>query len=166
MALPHSSSTLVLVDGRSGSGKTLFATELAAERGATLISIDDVYPGWDGLDAGSWHIYHNVVLPISRGEAARYQRWDWEQSQPADWVTIPQGVAVVVEGCGAIRQESAPLAAERIWLEAPEEIRLKRALARDGDAYAALWRRWAIQEERFLALHNSVELATELYYTG
>jgi len=76
MTVPHSFSPLVLVDGRSGSGKTHFATSLAHTRSATLISIDDVYPGWDGLDAGSWHIHHNVVVPLSRGKPARYQRWD------------------------------------------------------------------------------------------
>jgi len=166
MTLELSSSPMVLVDGRSGSGKTHFAMALAAESGATVISIDDVYPGWDGLDAGSWHIFHNVVLPISQGKAARYQRWDWERNQRADWVTIPHGVPVIVEGCGAIRRESAPLSADRIWLEAPEEIRLQRALARDGDEYAALWRRWAIQEDRFQSIHQAAQLATTLYYTG
>ncbi len=40
---------ITLVDGRSGSGKTTFATELAEREGAQLLSLDDVYPGWDGL---------------------------------------------------------------------------------------------------------------------
>lgn len=166
MRSPADLPRLVLVDGRSGSGKTVFATALAHERSATLISIDDVYPGWDGLDAGSWHIYQHVLLPISQGEPARYRRWNWETSSPADWVSVPGDTPLIVEGCGSIRGETAALATESLWLEAPEEIRLERALARDGEEYAALWRRWAIQEERFLALHNSVELATTVHYTG
>lgn len=159
-------TSLILVDGRSGSGKTHFATALAKQRDAVLISIDEVYPGWDGLDAGSWHIYHHVLVPISRGEPARYLRWDWQSNTPSGWVSVPSGAPVIVEGCGAIREESESLVAEKIWLEAPEEVRLARALERDGEEYAIAWRRWALQEERFMGIHASVQRADTFYYTG
>jgi uridine kinase len=157
---------ITLVDGRSGAGKTVFATALARERGATLLSIDDAYPGWDGLDAGSWFIYRHVIEAIARGKPARYRRWDWDSYTYGEYVEVPTDKDLIIEGCGAIRQESARRATESIWLEAPEEVRVARALSRDGQAYAPLWRRWALQEERFLALHHSVEIATTLYYTG
>lgn len=157
---------ITLVDGRSGAGKTVFATALAAEQNATLLSIDDAYPGWDGLDAGSWFIYRDVIEAIAEGRPARFRRWDWKSYSFGDWVDVPMDKDLIIEGCGAIRQESALLATKSVWLEAPEEVRVRRALARDGEAYAPLWRRWALQEERFLALHRSAEIATTLYYTG
>jgi len=163
---PAAKPSITLVDGRSGAGKTVFATALATERGATLISIDNAYPGWDGLDAGSWLIYRGVIEAIAEGRPAGYRRFDWETYTFAQWSEVPVDKPLIIEGCGAIRQESVLLATESIWLEAPEEVRVARALARDGESYAPLWKRWALQEERFLALHRSVEIATTLYYTG
>ena len=44
----------ILIDGRSGSGKTELARSIAAHwPEAQLVRLDDLYPGWDGLDAGS-----------------------------------------------------------------------------------------------------------------
>jgi len=154
---PH----ITLVDGRSGAGKTRYASDLAAKAQATLISIDDVYPGWDGLDAGSWHIFHTVVLPISRGEPGRYRRWDWAAHTNGPWVTVEPDMPLVIEGCGAIRAESVPLVHATVWVDAPEHLRRERAVRRDGAMYEPQWVRWALQEERFLALHRSEHLAAE-----
>ena len=150
---------LVLVDGRSGAGKTRLAESLAADRSAFLISIDDSYPGWDGLDAGSWHIFSHVILPWSRGESGSYQTWDWKRSRPVEWVQVPSDTPLVVEGCGAIRRECEGLGAEMIWLDVGEDERKKRAIARDGQSYVTQWARWAMQEERFLSLHRSRDIA-------
>ena len=160
------SHPIVLVDGRSGSGKTQFATKLASELGGSLLSLDEVYPGWDGLDAGSWHVYLNVLQALASNTPARYRVWDWQTQKPAHWVTVPAGTPLVIEGCGAIRLESVALATEAIWLEAPEAIRYERAVSREGEYYKPLWKRWALQEDRFIALHNPRGLATTENYTG
>ena len=44
---------VVLLDGRSGSGKTVLAESLAPRLDAQLVSLDELYPGWEGLEAGS-----------------------------------------------------------------------------------------------------------------
>ncbi len=153
--MPSSASAMItLVDGPSGAGKSDYGVWLAAERGAVLVSLDDVYPGWDGLDAGSWHIHRNVLLPISQGLPGRYQRWDWRLGVPADWVPVPATRPVVIEGCGVIRREGLAIAADRVWVDAAADVRKRRALERDGELYAPHWQRWALQEERFLALHD------------
>lgn len=157
---------LVLIDGRSGAGKTDYAAALALRTGATLVSLDDVYPGWDGLDAGSWHIAQSVIIPISLGQPGRYRRWDWAQSAPGEWVDVPAGRSLVIEGCGVLRAEIAGVEALRLWIEAPEDIRHERALSRDGDSYRPHWRRWALQEERFIALHGGHALADSAVTTG
>ncbi len=160
------SAMITLVDGPSGAGKSDYGVWLAAERGAVLVSLDDVYPGWDGLDAGSWHIHRNVLLPISQGLPARYQRWDWRLGGPADWVEVSPERPLVIEGCGAIRREGLSLSADRVWVDATEELRRRRALERDGEMYAPHWRRWALQEERFAALHHGSTHADLRVTTG
>jgi uridine kinase len=151
--------TITLIDGRSGAGKSHYATGLARTSGAQVVSLDEVYPGWDGLDAGSWHIYTHVVLPISQGLPARYQRWDWTTHSPGSWVTVAENTNLILEGCGAIRREMLPFASSSIYLEAPEELRHERALHRDGNSYEAHWQRWALQEQRFLDIHHSNRIA-------
>ena len=160
------SGGLVLIDGRSGAGKTDYAASLALRTGATLVSLDDVYPGWDGLDAGSWHIAQSVIIPISLGQAGCYRRWNWEQGMPGEWVDVPSGRPLVIEGCGVLRSDIAGVQALRLWIDAPEAIRHERALARDGEMYRPHWTRWALQEERFIALHGGEILADETVSTA
>ena len=44
---------IVLIDGRAGSGKSLFATRLAENyfaenrQAARIVRLDDLYPGWE-----------------------------------------------------------------------------------------------------------------------
>lgn len=159
MASEPDSAAVVLIDGRSGAGKTEYAKALVHEGGAVLVSLDEVYPGWDGLDAGSWHIAQSVIIPMSLGQPGRYRRWDWHHQAPGDWVDIPQGQRLVIEGCGVLRTEIAQVDALRLWIDAPESIRRERAMSRDGEMYLPHWQRWALQEERFAALHGGQKLA-------
>lgn len=165
--MPSSASAeITLIDGRSGAGKTVFAAERARAEGSHLVSLDDVYPGWDGLDAGSWQIHHHLLVPRSQGLQGRYRPWSWADARPGDWVSIPADRPLIVEGCGVLRRESLELADTRVWLEQDDHIRRERALGRDGDMYAPHWTRWALQEERFLALHGSKDIATEIQTLG
>lgn len=165
--MPSSPKPIIaLIDGRSGAGKTHYAASLASARGAQVVSLDEVYPGWDGLDAGSWHIYTQVLLPISQGLPARYQRWDWATHSPGEWVTIAHDTELIVEGCGAIRRESLPLASVSVYLDAPEQVRHERAVQRDGERFEAQWQRWALQEQRFLMIHHSDRIADTVEKIG
>ena len=38
---------ILLIDGRSGSGKSELATAIAAATGSQVVRLDDLYPGWD-----------------------------------------------------------------------------------------------------------------------
>lgn len=153
-------SQVVLVDGRSGAGKTEYARVLGEQRGALVVSIDEVYPGWDGLDAGSAHIYRHLLAPLRHGKPGRYQRWNWREAAPGEWVEVDARTTLVVEGCGAIRHDAAEFASESLWLECPDDQRHQRAMARDGELYRPQWERWARQEERFLQIHRSPQRAS------
>jgi hypothetical protein len=156
---------LILVDGRSGAGKSVWAKEQSATLGVPLISLDDYYPGWDGLDAGQRHVVENGIEPWSRGEAGLLRRWDWRTMTPGDTLVIDPEDSLIVEGCGALSLLSAHHATVSYWIEAPEAVRRKRALDRDGDMFAAHWVRWALQEDRFYFLHRSPQLASHTLVT-
>ena len=134
---------VVLVDGGSGSGKTTLATALAQRLGAVLVRLDDLYPGWDGLDSGSAAVARDVL------GRHHYRRWDWAADAPADQVSIDPSVPLVVEGSGSLSRENRALATFAIWIDLEEHLRKERALARDGDAYVPYWDRWAAQERDF-----------------
>ena len=141
---------MTLIDGRSGSGKTELAILLAARLGAQLVRLDDIYPGWHGLDAGS------AAVPgiLSAG---RWQRWDWATGEPAEWHSLGPG-PVIVEGVGALSRASKPLADQALWVELDAATRKRRALARD-DYFAEHWDEWAAQEERLIAREDPRALA-------
>lgn len=150
---------LLVVDGRSGAGKTQWARHKQEESGFFLLSLDDIYPGWDGLDAGHRHAFHHAIVPWSRGKVARLRRWDWNSMSPAGVIEIDPEVSLIVEGCGALSSLTSPFASERYWVEADPEVRRERALGRDGEMFAPHWVRWSLQEDRFYDIHHSHTLA-------
>src|SRR5664279_4070648 len=77
---------VVAVDGPSGAGKTDFAATLAERLpSAHVLHMDDLYPGWDGLEEAVAGLHDQVLAPLARGERAAYRRWDWEHDRYAEW---------------------------------------------------------------------------------
>jgi gluconate kinase len=145
---------VVLIDGRSGTGKTTLGAQVAEQLGAQLVHLDDLYPGWDGLRAAADAVVTDVL-----GAPSGYRRWDWVGDAPADWASVDPDLPIVVEGCGALSRASAPLASLRVWLEADDTVRWDRAIGRDGEVFAREWDRWAAQEQAFIATEDPAGLA-------
>ena len=163
---------IVLIDGRAGSGKSLFATKLAENyfsenrQAARIVRLDDLYPGWEGLAAGSVYARERILEPISAGKEANWQIWDWEQGCRGatgeagnGFREFSGGTALIVEGCGALSKASAPMAALRLWIEADSTTRRLRFSERDQGKFDEYWGVWAAQEEEFYAAERSRELA-------
>src|SRR5688500_19532151 len=72
-------------------------------------------------------------LPMSEGRAGAFAPYDWAAGRfsPA-LVEVPPAPVLVVEGCGSSPRALDRWAVLRIWVEAPAELRVPRALARDG----------------------------------
>ena len=139
---------VVAIDGRSGAGKTSLGREVAAAWAATLVSMDSIYRGWDGLADAVPLLVEHVLRPLSRGEAAEVPTWNWSLDRSGPVIPLGSPARLVVEGCGASVGEAGRYAGTRVWLELDAAERKERALARDGEVFARQWDRWAAQEER------------------
>jgi cytidylate kinase len=156
---------LIVVDGRSGSGKTQWASNLASARGFEVLSLDEVYPGWDGLDAGQALVSRHLLPQWFECGEVDVPQWDWVHATYRRVRRLVSLHGLIIEGCGSLTEVTATQASESVWLEASDDERFERAMARDGESYRPHWRRWALQEERFLALHHSPERAGQVIET-
>jgi len=156
---------IVLIDGRSASGKTTFAEQLQSllfKEGETLprvVHMDDLYEGWTGLQAGHDCLLRNVLTPVVARKRASWQEFDWYKGERDRWREFEGGTPLIVEGCGSLSQATAPLAHIRVWLNADERVRHDRWIMRSGHDHDEFWPVWAAQELEFYARERSAELA-------
>lgn len=137
---------LVCVDGPAGSGKTtLAAALLALEPRATVVHLDELLDGWDGLPGVAERL-DPLLLPLARDEPGRYERYDWHAGRFAGWVPVEPTPLLVVEGVGSGARRHAALCTVLVWVEVDDELRLRRGLDRDGEAMRPHWERWMVQE--------------------
>jgi uridine kinase len=152
-ALPRCGATkVVAIDGPSGTGKTSFAAALAKRiPSGCVLHMDDMYAGWDGLEQAVTDLYDQILAPLARGERAAYRGWDWEHERYDGWHSLPATNLLLVEGAGSGAGRNAELESVLLWLEADRDVRFRRGIERDGEAYLPHWRRWAAHEEALFA---------------
>ena len=152
VGLAAADATTVLIDGRSGAGKSTLADHLQQRWSASsVVRLDDIYPGWDGLAWAVEHVGTQLLAPRAKGHPGRWRQWDWATDAPGPWHTVQPGTRLIVEGVGALSAAHRALADLGIWVTAADEVRRRRALHRDGDTYRPHWDRWAAQEEQFIS---------------
>jgi uridine kinase len=149
---------LVCVDGPSGAGKTAFADELAAALAAStgervqIVHTDDLLDGWDDQFTFWPRLERQVLAPIRAGRSGRYRPYDWDRRRFADvWRSVPPAAVLLLEGVSAAREAVRPEASFTIFVTAPDQLRLSRAIARDGLALRPYLERWRQREERHFA---------------
>lgn len=152
---------VIAVDGPSGAGKTDFATGLGAALGSPVLHLEDIYPGWSGLDRTPALVVDGVLASLALGEPGAVARWDWENGRPSTKIRFAPTSLLILDGVGSGARVCRPFLSFLIWLDAPLSTRKSRALARDGDTYAPFWDMWAAQE-RAMFTSDGIKAAADV----
>ncbi len=158
---------LVALDGRSGTGKSTVAAEIAALHQGQVIAADDF---WSGADPGElqrltpaeradvcidWRRLRRVVLePLCSGRTARWQTFNWETGAGlSDHELIcPPVPVVVVDGVYSARPELAELINISVLVTLEDRLRKVRLVRREGEAYMTRWHSlWDPAEDYYFA---------------
>ncbi|CAH0279672.1 Uridine kinase [Peribacillus sp. Bi96] len=164
---------IMAIDGRGGSGKSTLASRIqAACPGSAVVHMDDFYlPSSQriqlppcqkeiGADYDWERVFNQILQPLTLGEEARYQRYDWETDTMAEWHKVPAEGLVIIEGTYSIRKELAGAENFTIWVECPRELRLKRGLERDGEDARQMWEdNWMVHEDLYVDAQRPRERA-------
>ena len=156
---PH----LIGIDGRSGAGKTSLAAQLAevlaVTRDVVVFHLEDLYPGWDGLQRGIAMYEESILGPLREGQDAYWTAWDWLADSPGGPRLTRAAEIVVLEGVGACSAPAREVLDVSVWVELPETQRRERALNRDS-GFEPYWDMWAQQERDYLQRDPVWESAT------
>jgi uridine kinase len=174
---------LVAIDGLGGAGKSTFADDLARCLQARKISVqvvhmDDFYlpsaqrpdhsvqTGQVGGDFDWQRLRDQVLIPLTHGQRAAYQRYDWGTDALGEWIALAGHQVVIVEGVTALRHELRDHYHLTVWIDCPRPTRLARGIARDGEDARQRWEEeWMPEEDRYYASHLP-HLAAEWVYAG
>lgn len=144
---------LICIDGLAGAGKTTLAAALAHRAGVRgtgveVVHMDDLYRGWGGLLEAGESLFRQVVKPLSGGaSSARYLVFDWDAAAFRSSHEFAAPDLLIVEGCGSGFPPVAEQAGVVVFLDAPDDIRLTRGLARDGEAMRPQWEAFMASEK-------------------
>ena len=163
-ALENARAYIVGVDGLSGAGKSTFARELgAAFESAEIVQMDDFYQPMGAHEETrlgpvegyerffDWGRLRDQVLePLRRSERARYQRFDWNLTELAEWVDVPSHGLVIVEGVYTLRPELREYYDLRVFVATSAAERSRRLVDRRHNPPERI-ARWTAAEEWYLA---------------
>lgn len=150
-AKPMMTTRIVAIDGCAGAGKSTFASALAGVLEAAPIIPTDDFASWEIPLDWTPRFIEQVLLPLSRNEDVRYQRYDWVSRRLAEWITVVRQPYLLVEGVGSSRLDFAPYLTFSIWIDTDRDERLRRGLQRDGVEMTELWLRWMAEEDAYVA---------------
>lgn len=106
-------------------------------------------------ECGKPHGGRDVIAPLARGLAGEYRRYDWDRAAFDGVVQVPVAPVVIIEGCGAAPPAVDGVGALVVYASAPDEVRLARGLARDGEAMRAHWLGFMAQEREVEARNRT-----------
>ena len=156
----HGRPLIVAVDGRSASGKTTLAGELARVHGsATIIHADDL-AWWEPLFGWDHLLRHDILEPLHAGQDVEFTPPQWRERGRAGSINVPATAdVVVIEGVGASCASVADLLDVAIWVQSDIAEAERRGIARDAasgengnyEETVAFWHDWGKAERAYLA---------------
>lgn len=137
---------MVAIDGRSGVGKSSFASALAKQLNAFIIDQDDFFSGIERVELSGlspaaiadrviqWErVRDELLTPLLRGQQVTWIPFDWDGEGSIAPITSRSADVVILEGTYSFRPEFADLVDVGILLDTTDEIRFGRLQHRDGD---------------------------------
>ena len=152
---------LVAIDGGAGAGKSTLAREIRNRLGGVaILSTDDFFRPLNEYPAASlppeklYDLYFpwqrmrdEALIPLRRGETARYQRYDWSSDRLLDWIIVEPEEIVLVEGVYSSRPELRTMLDAAIIVEASRDERRRRVLARGPNQSSDWMTPWMAAED-------------------
>ncbi|MCB9813176.1 MAG: hypothetical protein H6772_02085 [Pseudomonadales bacterium] len=151
---------VVVLDGRSGVGKSSIAEKLFSELDAVIIKVDDFYTGPPEGKEANWNnktakekvdtvldykrLEEEALIPLLSDLQATYHPFDFENGEglSAKVVELNPRRVVVVDGVYSA-DKLAHLADISVLVQFPDESRRKRLLKREGEVFMTDWhRKW------------------------
>ncbi|XVU26095.1 uridine kinase family protein [Actinoplanes sp. CA-054009] len=123
---------VIAVDGRGGSGKTTFASSLAAAIPDSVVVHTDDVAWWHSRFDWAPAMIDGILAPLRSGKDVHYTPPGWAAHGRTGEISVPASAsAVIVEGCGASRRELARFIDVAVWVQSSWEDARARGLARD-----------------------------------
>ena len=169
---------LIGVDGGGGAGKSTFAEHLQEHLpNAAIVHIDNFYKGpWDKrLEHTDYDInplfdwdrfFIEVIQPTQEGKQIQYHVYDWHIHTADEIVSVPTGAMIIVEGGYTTQKRFSDVYDFKIWIEADEDQRLEKALARDGEHMRFLWEEDWLPVERNYTQRDNPASRADLVVSG
>ena len=141
---------IIGVSGGSGSGKTFFANQLTqyfSKYQISQVSLDNYYLPWDAQvkdeqgvknfdlpEAIDHHRLYSDLIKLTSGKSIEMKEYQFNQKEVAAKTLIIQpSPVIIVEGLFTFYYpQLSKLLDLKIFLEAPEDVMLKRRIARDS----------------------------------
>ena len=149
------SFVLVGIGGHGGAGKTTLAHLIPD---AQVVGTDEF---WDGAEFELARLRAEVLEPLLSGDSAEYRAFSWQLQAPLEEHRLvrPDGV-IVIEGVCALHALFRTAYDLRVWVDAPRELRLERAIARDGEGARRIWeQQWMPSEDRYVERDDPISAA-------
>jgi uridine kinase len=105
-----------------------------------LVAIDG--PGGSGKTT-----FAGRLSRAARGARSQCQRYDWPSETLAEWLEVDPAPIVIIEGVTAGRAEWVEHLDFVIWIDTPRDVRLDRAVERDGPGALDDWEVWMAEED-------------------
>ncbi|MFZ1020026.1 MAG: P-loop NTPase fold protein [Minisyncoccia bacterium] len=163
---PKHTQLVIGIDGDGGAGKTTFANKLAYLLDAEIIYLDDLYKSKKdrmnenqdsniNIDYDWKRIKKEIFTPIRESSKINYHYYDWNLDKITHIVNVPEGKNIIIEGSYSLQPKFFKDYDFSIYIETPKELRLKRAMIRDGEYMRSHWEKvWLPAYKRYKDTHK------------
>lgn len=151
---------LVGIDGHAGSGKSTLSSRLSSLMSdAPVLHLDDV-SRHDELFSWTRRLRSQVLEPLSRGETAQYEVYDWTNRAATRVRELAPEPMVLLEGVGAGRRALRPYLSAVLWVDLDRDEAWERGLHRDGAELADFWQVWMKAEHEHFEADPTLPFAS------